>query len=406
MPVHEHYDELCALAAAGDLCQDEWRELEDHLQVCSECQKALDEYADLYLTMVAEAEDLFPRAVPEGMKQRFLARARGAGIPFSHPSKATPAQVGYFQIHRNALVLALFAVIVVALSSFFIGIRFAGKRDRSSHPSMSAPPHQSPPGVTANSALGESDQIKSDLLRTTEQLRKTQDQLRGSSAALDEKQRELTTANVQVKSLDLQLAELRSLNSKLLSNDTNREAEIKRVQAELEQARQKQNNATVAVLADEQDIRQLRHQLQVAQDLNATLREAHDLIVDPRVKVFNVFPRVDETSKAQQASGKIFYIEGEKLVFYAYDLADPSKISAKTSFYLWGQAPTVQHLVSLGKFEVANDDKGHWVLKVADPRLLAGLSSVFVTLEPDKGVVVTKPTGKRMLTALLRSKQE
>lgn len=406
MPVHEHYEELCALAASGDLRQDEWPDMEEHLRSCAECRKALAEYTDLYLSMVVEAEEHFPTPLPAGMKQRFVARARGVDVPFNHLPKSILALVGYLQIHRIALVAVAGTVIVIALTSFFIGIQVAGKRDRSLHHATPAlPPQTLSSAGNAKSVKDESDQIKSELLRTTEQLRKTQEQLRGSSAALEEKQRALAATDIQVKSLDSQITALRSLNSTLQSDATNREAEITRVQAELEQAREKQNNATTAVLADEQDITQLRRQLQAAQTLNSTLREAHDLIVDPRVKVFNVFPRIDETSRAQQASGKIFYIEGEKLVFYAYDLADPSKISAKASFYLWGQAPAVQRLVGLGKFEVANNDKGHWILKVDDPRLLTGLSSVFVTLEPDKGVV-TKPTGKRMLTALLQSKQE
>jgi hypothetical protein len=41
-----------------------------------------------------------------------------------------------------------------------------------------------------------------------------------------------------------------------------------------------------------------------------------------------------------------------------------------------------------------------WVLKVTDPRQLAGIDSIFVTLEPREGVG-EKPRGKRILYAFL-----
>ena len=142
MPVHEYYDELCALAAAGDLRHEEWTELEAHLQTCSECRKAVGGYADLYLRMVAEAEDQFPTSVPEGMTRRFVARARSAGIPLAPLSSETrrgtpipwPFQLGGARVFGIAVV-----ILVIATGSFFLGSHFEVRRS-SDRPASAASP--------------------------------------------------------------------------------------------------------------------------------------------------------------------------------------------------------------------------------------------------------------------------
>jgi hypothetical protein len=191
-------------------------------------------------------------------------------------------------------------------------------------------------------------------------------------------------------------------NGTFKENESRHNAEIQKLKQDLEQAQSRETTAQAALLADEDRLATLDLELKVAQDLNASLAEAHELIVDRNVHVLNVFPEIDGSSKSPQPRGRIFYAEGKKLVFYAYDLSDAGKINAKTSFYLWGEAPTVQQLVSLGKFHVDSEQQGRWVLRVTDPKLLAHVNSVFVTLEPDKPTV-TKPTGKRMLSRLLYS---
>src|ERR1700733_8531670 len=43
-PLHERYDELCALAMSGALTAEESLELENHLRSCGECREAYREY--------------------------------------------------------------------------------------------------------------------------------------------------------------------------------------------------------------------------------------------------------------------------------------------------------------------------------------------------------------------------
>jgi len=398
MPVHEHYEELCALAASGDLRHDEWSDLEEHLQNCADCREMLPNFVDLYLTMVEQAEEQFPSTTPPGMKQRFAARAQAVGISF--PKRTTRLFLfgRHFQVDRRRFVLTAVALIIATISSFLIGSRFEAKRQLSAAHVVPTPQQQPAASKNGNSPLAVHDELK-------EQLRKTREQLRESSLAQQENQRALEAAIAESASLKAQISELESQKSGLQGEATRNIAEIRRLKGEVERLTTKANDASLALLADQEEISKLRHEVKVAQDLNATLSEAHDLIVDPNIHLLNVFPEVDQDAKHSQPRGHILYAEGKKLVFYAYDLADPSKISAKASFYLWGEGRTVQRIVSLGRFQIESQEQGRWVLRVTDPRLLAGITSVFVTLEPDKGAV-TKPSGKRMLSRLLRSKAD
>lgn len=399
MPVHDHFEELCALAASGDLRYEEWRDLDDHLQNCADCRALLSEFSDLYLMMVEEAEDQCPSTTREGMKKRFAFRAQAAGISLRSQRTGGPFSLGsHFRINQRRFLLAAVAIIIGIVSSFVIGIRFGGQRDLSSK-HVALPLQQQPTSPeTANSILTVNDELKA-------QLRTVREQLRESFLAQQEKQRALEMANTESASLKTQISELKSQNSELQGEATRNDADVKRLEGELEHLKAKANDASVALLADQEEISRLRREVKLAEDLNATLSEAHDLIVDPNVHLLNVFPEVDQDAKSSQPRGHILYAEGKKLVFYAYDLADPGKISAKASFYLWGEGGSVQRIVSLGRFQIESQEQGRWVLRVTDPRLLAGITSVFVTLEPDKGVV-TKPSGKRMLSRLLHSKPD
>jgi hypothetical protein len=401
MPVHERFEELCAFATIGELRADEWTELRQHLETCPECRDSLGSFEELY-SMLADAADAEgSTAIPEGMTRRFVARAQSAGValdpvptrPQTGPPLSWPSRFG-----RMRMLGALLAVIVLVVSSFTFGVRLGVKRKRLSS-APTAPLQQVVASAAENKHLSESDAGRN------EHTRKLQEQLRSVSSELERKKQALASAKAETDSLTAQIRQLEASNAAFKENQSRHNAELEQLKQDLERARVRQNDADAGLTADEEEIRKLSRKLKVTQDINTTLNEAHELIVDRNVHVLNVFPEVDANAKSPQPRGRIFYAEGKKLVFYAYDLTDTEKISAKASFYLWGEAPTVQQLVSLGKFQIDSEEQGRWVLRVTDPRLLANISSVFVTLEPDKRVV-TKPSGKRMLSRLLQWKSD
>jgi hypothetical protein len=110
---------------------------------------------------------------------------------------------------------------------------------------------------------------------------------------------------------------------------------------------------------------------------------------------------VARTGATQKPYGRVFYTKGKSLIFYAYDL-DQQTIAKKTStFQVWGQrGPEREQAFPLGVFYEDNASKKRWVLKLDDPKLLAQIDAVFVTIEPNGGS--RKPSGKPLLFAYLR----
>ena len=63
-------------------------------------------------------------------------------------------------------------------------------------------------------------------------------------------------------------------------------------------------------------------------------------------------------------------------------------------------ARTSKQALNLGIFYEDNASKKRWVLKLDDPKTLAQIDAVFVTVEPHGGS--DKPSGKPLLFAYLR----
>src|SRR5207237_7705527 len=89
MSTHERFEQLCALAATGDLSPDEFSQLREHLLECTSCRAA---YGDFH-SIVEEGFPALERpnvrwSLPKiGLKKRFVARAAKEGISIVGPSE-------------------------------------------------------------------------------------------------------------------------------------------------------------------------------------------------------------------------------------------------------------------------------------------------------------------------------
>jgi hypothetical protein len=289
-------------------------------------------------------------------------------------------------------------ILALAILSFLVGLRYGSQNQTSSNTDTAPSSHAA---TSADQAREEDERLRSRLIAAQEQATAASLQLKQQQMALESAKRERAT-------LSLRVAELERTNTALRDAGSQGIEEIARLRQDLDKARSRENISRTTSLLSEAELRKaqneianLRSQLSQAQEFTFALSEARDLIVDRNVHVLTVLPEVDQNGKQQRARGRIFYAEGKKLVFYAYDLTDPTKISAKASFYLWGETlGSVQRVVGLGNFQIDNEQDGRWVLRVTDPHLLAQINSVFVTAEPDKRTI-TQPTGRRMLSRLL-----
>jgi peptidoglycan hydrolase CwlO-like protein len=146
---------------------------------------------------------------------------------------------------------------------------------------------------------------------------------------------------------------------------------------------------------DQQQVEIAKQQLLLDHDRDIReLMGARDLYI---AEVHDV-ARIGETDKTY---GRVFYTKGKSLIFYAYDLDQETDLKTASTFQAWGSRRIdKQQALSLGVFYEDNTSRKRWVLKFDDPKTLANIDAVFVTVEPRGGS--HHPSGKQLLFAYLR----
>jgi hypothetical protein len=187
----------------------------------------------------------------------------------------------------------------------------------------------------------------------------------------------LEAAQTEIRNLDVQMASGRSRESQ----DSTREADLLAKATDLTRLLKERDN-TIAeeevLLAHDRDIRELIG----ARDLHVA--EVYD---------------VARNGQTEKPYGRVFYTKGKSLIFYAYDLDQVQEKNADI-FQAWGlRGPNRKQALSLGIFYKDNASKKRWTLKFDDPKTLAQIDAVFVTVEPRGGN--HEPSGKPHLFAYL-----
>src|SRR5690349_4719109 len=93
MQNHEHFEELCAVAAVGQLSPAEYGELEMHLTDCGACQETLHDMAvvtDSWMpatSLPGHGVSSVQLRSTSSLRENFLARARDRGINLTRQSE-------------------------------------------------------------------------------------------------------------------------------------------------------------------------------------------------------------------------------------------------------------------------------------------------------------------------------
>lgn len=403
MIIHEHYEELCALAATGQASESELQDLRCHLETCSSCRSVAYDFTQLSVQALSElAAKRMRSEVPAGMAQRFVARAHSEGIEISdevrpkesHRDHDAPAK-------QVALGAAVATIVLLACFGIFKSKLERTPTDRapttgiaSSRPSDSQKPSEA---VTA--AATES--------HATAELVTAQKQLSSIEAVLKTQRSELELWKSTNHTIVSELAEAQQQNAAFERERSEREGRIKQLEAELEKMKSDNGSNSAVLAAEESQLRDLQEKvseqseaLKQQQLLSARGSDVRDLVVARNLHIIDVHDR-DGNGKNQRTFGRIFYTEGKSLIFYAYDLADPNKLDAKVAFRVWGERlgseKPIRSLGVLHKDDVAD---GRWVLTFDDPQVLAKIDSVFVTTESSQKFA-KEPRGERILFAFL-----
>jgi hypothetical protein len=395
---HEQYEELCALAASGQASKDELEDLRSHLETCPSCRSATYDFSEISAQALSQLAAKHLRCqIPSGMTQRFMARARSEGIEMTRENvPQVPAPNRRWLFASVGVVAAIFLI---------AGFLIFGRRK--SYPVVvehrqlpaSQTTRTSPGTVSQDSGAGDA--------RSQQQLAAARSEMKFMSATIQEQRAEIESERKASDDLNSRLTEAEKGSAITQSERVQRDVRIAQLETEIEKAKSEKNASDTTLALQEAELREVRKQISDAaaalgeqQELVEKGSDIRDLVVARNLHIIDVHDR-DGDGKSQRAFGRIFYTEGKSLIFYAYDLADPRKLEAKVSFYVWGERLGAEKPIrSLGIFHNDDANDGRWVLTFDDPQVLAQINSVFVTVESSQKAI-KEPGGRRVLFAFL-----
>jgi hypothetical protein len=240
-----------------------------------------------------------------------------------------------------------------------------------------------------------------------DQVQRMERDLAALAAKLNYDKEKLTAAQGANAVLQARLASAEATDGGLRQDLSARDTQVAQIRGELERFQVLKDTDALAFKVEETELNSLREQvakldmkLRESEQLSAAANQARDLIVARHLHIVDV-DDTDENGTQQRPFGRIFYTEGRKLVFYAYDLSDPRKLNAKINFHVWGSKEGLNKPVkSLGIFHSDDATAGRWVLQFDDSTVLAQINCIFVTAESSKKTV-TQPSGRQLLFASL-----
>jgi predicted nucleic acid-binding Zn-ribbon protein len=434
---HRRYEEMCALAVTGQLTGPQMCELNEHVTTCVSCRDFVESSAQVSVQAMSLLADLHAPATeivaPEGMRARFLSRlAREenandglAPPPFLVPvdqaliaavperrerevqqisaSNASLASFFSYIFWRRAAALA--ACAVVGIAGFYAGTRASFK---------TASPLQDQRQSSEPVSLDSGSSSVSDRVAQLERQKKELE------AQLGEDLARLTAAGAQAKALGNQLADantkLAEFTAQTQDEQRRRAQEDRQAQgrmadllAELGRLRGQLDESKVTLGAHQLETEELRAKLEQTDaslrrelDLKSAKSELGDLVAARNLHIVDVYD-ADPSGKRQRSFGRVFYIEGRSLVFYAYDLDDPGQFRTSVVFHVWGGKAGVKEVThSLGILHRDDGGQGRWAMTFDDPRVLAQINTVFVTAEAGNQHL-DAPHGKKVLYAYFGS---
>jgi len=416
---HEQYEELCALAATGQLSPDEQRQLKEHLDGCQACRATCEEFSLILRELPITKGRLVNRAVlrqideSEARKQ-FLGRARAEGRRFSEDAEKGPSNrrwrfprllPAYQWVAAGAAVTILFAV---------VGYRAIRKGEEYPHTEALKTAKAPTDSQHADEKTDSVAMRLFELQSSNEAARKTVSELKTQNALLlarvDGLEKALGAGEAEKQDLERRVARLTDMNSQFASQMDQNIQVLAETKAELEKTRADRAAMEASLVAEKAEVSDLSQEVRLQatsldQDRQLLIagRDITGLMGARSLHIIDVHD-ADGSGKNRKSFGRVFYTEGKSLIFYAFDLDEKKLANAKYAFEAWGerlgQPSTIK---SLGVLYADDKEQRRWVLKVDDPQQLAEIDSVFVTLEPHDGGR-DKPRGHKILYAFLSGK--
>jgi len=424
----EYFGELCALAASGQISDAEFSELQEHVGQCANCRAAYGDYFEL-------VHNRLPLAGPElsgsakmagelensSYRERFLVRARqlGIAIPRESPRERIAGRLWFWpRIGPMQFAAAAMAALVVAVAILGYDLRqsngrygrlsaeMAAMSDRLNRQATPERAGLSAPVTVSKPESAPVERFRARIVNSEDLATARQDYAAAESRSrmLDQ---QLGAAALELKRLKAQIDEAGDSRIQLEKKLADAELAATRASSELEAIGRARAGDRAVITSQGREIGELSEKLAAQsgmlereRELLAAGRDIHDLMGARNLHVVDVLD-VNSKGEDRRAFGRVFYTEGKSLIFYAFDLSDRGAAKRNASFQVWGAGGAQTATQNLGIF-YADDQKQHrWVMKFEDPRVLAEIDSVFVTVEPPGGSA--RPTGRKFLYAYLKA---
>ena len=425
---HDEFLELCAVSTSGQLSEEDQRRLQEHLVVCSSCREALQQYeAIIRHAIPAMAADETPENLEAGTRWSEK-RAESALFERIAREEGKPGieQNGPIQIHRQTSarrvlspasaaawrsVWALYAegillFIALGFCAYEVGIR------RGTNAANVAAPHSDTQSQISleeklSDASHEREVARAQVEQRDSLIADLRRQLQQQSAKMDQMKAAQEQSDAALRNADAGRQELIQQRTEAEQKFNAAQLSAQALQTKLDSIAEKpsQDAKQAATLdAKVNELTNLLHQRDAVvdqqQELLAHDRDIRELIGARDLYVAEVYD-VARNGATQKPYGRVFYTKGKSLIFYAYDLDQQTIAKNASTFQVWGRrGPDREQAFPLGIFYEDNAAKKRWVLKLDDPKLLAQIDAVFVTIEPNGGS--RKPSGKPLLFAYLR----
>ncbi len=425
---HERYSELCALAMSGTLSENETADLSQHLQTCGECR---DDY-ERYLLLTQQGMPLLARLYAQQKHmhepEQPISDAKTEQAFFARIAKSemVEPQARAFGARRIATGIVAASVLLLTSLGVYRLIPPEAKTESSVAKNVAGPRLETlkneknsfdaernklierlqaqSQGLASlekqsDKKRQEIEDLRADLSAANQRALELASNAASTRAVLDEKDQKLRTASEQHDALMARLEESEEAYQSAQKELLNMRAERDRMKLRLVSL--ENDNSLLSAANRDQDRRlgdQERRLRTQEQYLDAD-RDIRELMGARQLYVADVFDVTSE-SRTRKPYGRVFYTQRQSLIFYAFDLDQQPGIK-NASFQAWGRSESSQRVpVNLGILYLDNTQNRRWVLRFDDPRQLAEIDAVFVTVEPNGGSA--KPSGKPFLYASLR----
>jgi hypothetical protein len=416
---HQKFRELAALAQRGAISDIERLELDNHLRVCLACRQVFDEYS-LLSTVGIPFLAASSGSICEGkdwddgpVRARLLARVRRTEECNLQREKAEPvAPRNLFALQNATSRWSVAAVAACVLIAIAVGTYHMGARKWMAQQQPLSTPSPALPSMSnenkTNVELIAAQRVQLSRLEA-EYVREEQEvsRLRGALQAAENHSAALASTEAKREE---QLRQISAERDKLAAQLRDAEQSYQLVQAELTTLRAEHEKVLLRTTSLESKIEELdalardrERRLKDDEQFLSSDRDIRELMGARKLYIADVFD-VDSGSRTRKPFGRVFYTQNKSLIFYAFDLDRQPGVKTASAFQVWGQRDTgaeeKNHATNLGILYMDSETNRRWVLRLDDPKQLAEIDAVFVTVEPHGGS--QKPTGKPFLYALLR----